>query len=214
MTGRNGSPFRTFRRFVRLSGPRSVVPLLIVFAFVLIVAWRFLLVRNGPDERVTVQALYRATDAGFLVDATLDPVLVDAVLESVTGGQRARITYVYRLYGPSSEFGAILGETLIEEISVSRTIAYDPFMEQYRIRDSRGLEEYHESVVTAVRELFRVTEVFLPARGATSGQYEVRARATVNPMVLAGPVFIVEPLLVDRTTRGPWVVALRREVPP
>ena len=214
MTGRNGSPFRTFRRFVRLSGPRSVVPFLLVFALLLIVAWRFFLVQNGPDERVSVEATYRATDTGFLVDATLEPVLVEAVLASVSEGQRARITFVFRLHGPSSEFGMILGDTLVEEISVSRTITYDPFLNQYRIRDTRDIEEYHESIVSAVRDLFRVSDVFLPTYAANSGEYEVRVRATVNPMVLAGPVFIVEPLLADRTTSGPWVVARPREASP
>lgn len=212
MRSKEGRSFRTLRRAVRFSGPRAAVPFLIAFAVMLPIAWRIVELSGARDARVELEASYRQQNGEYIVDASLKPVLVDRVVSSVEDGLRAEVTFAVRHYGQSGEFWGILGDTLIDEVTVSRTLSYDAFSEEYRIRDSLGRDFGYESVVEAVRELYRVSEIPISAGGtgnSPASDDSVRVRAVVNPMVLARPLFLVEPLLADRTLSGAWVDAER-----
>ncbi|MFW6368703.1 MAG: DUF4390 domain-containing protein, partial [Spirochaetota bacterium] len=208
MTAKEGRSIRTLRRAARFSGPRAVVPFLIAFAVLLPVAWRLGQLSGAGDERVELQATYREEGGRYLVDVSVKPVLVERVVESVEDGRRAEVSFGVRHYGTSDEFWGILGDTLIEEVTVSRTLSFDPFSGSYRVQDSLGYDAGYDSVVEAVRELYRVSEIPIPAgRNAGAGDDSIRARAVVNPMVLARPLFLARPLLAERTVSAAWVEA-------
>ncbi|MFP4644696.1 MAG: DUF4390 domain-containing protein [Spirochaetales bacterium] len=210
MTWRKGRPFRTLRSILRLTGPRTVVPFLLVIALALPFAWRAPSALVGEDDRIDVAANVRADNGAHLVNVRIDPVLVQRVIDTVEDGLRAQVTFFIRHYGPSEDFGGFLGETLIEELSVSRTLSYDPFTGEYLIDDSRGHESRHDTVVTAVRDLYQVSDVEV-ADDRHDPEYfssragEVRARAVVTPMVVADPVFLAAPLLGDGMSSSRWV---------
>ena len=212
MTWRKGKPLRTLRSIVRLTGPRTVVPFLLVFALVLPLAWQALSTRVGEDERIDVAASVRNENGAHLVDVRIDPVQVQQVLDTVENGLRARVTFFIRHYGPSEDFAGFLGETLIEEFAVSRTLSHDPFTDDYRIEDSRGQESRHDTVVTAIRDLYQVNNVEVAGDRYDPDYFseqagEVRARAVVTPMVVADSVFLAAPLLGDSMSASTWVRA-------
>lgn len=207
MIHREGRSFRTLRRVVRMSGPRAVIPFLVAFAVLLIVTWQLTLLDSGPDERVTVSASYTHDADGYLLDVRVSPVLIERILASVSDGNRAQISFVARRYARSDQYFGLLGNTLVSEILVTRTLSFDPYTEEYRIRDSRGHDEWYETVVNAVRELYRAESIRVPDHEGASSPADLRIRAVINPMVLANPLFLVEPLLADRRLTGAWVNA-------
>ncbi len=208
MTWQEGRSFLTLRSLVRLTGPRAVVPFLVVFAIILPFIWQGLFTRVSHDGRIDVAASVRTEDGDHLVNVRVEPIQVPRVLDTVEDGLRAQVMFLVRHYGPSDDFAGILGDTLIEELSVSRTLSYDPFTAQYLVEDSRGPERRHDSVVTAIRDLYRVTDVEIgnyDSRYFIDGTGEIRVRAIVTPMVVADPVFLAAPLLGERMVSSPWV---------
>ncbi len=210
MTWRKGNAFRTLRRLVRLTGPRAVVPFLLVFALILPFAWRALNLRFGHDEDIELGGSVRSEQSTHLVNVRMSPVQVERVLDTVENGLRAQVIFVIRHYGPSDDFTEILGDTLVQELSVSRTLSYDPFTSEYLVEDSRGVESRHDSVVNAIHDLYRADDIEVAHDQHDSdyfdtGTGEIRARGIVNTMVLSDPVFLVAPLLNGGMRSSPWV---------
>lgn len=210
MTWRKGRSFRTLRTVARLTGPRAVVPYLLVFVLIIPLAWYIVSTRTTRGEHVDLSVRVQIQDGVHLLDAEVDPVQVQQVLDTVEDGLRARVVFLVRHYGPTDDAAGLLGNTLIEELTVSRTLSHDPFNRDFLVRDSRGFESRYESVVPAVRDLFQVSDVEVADDRYDrdyfeQGTGEIRARAVVTPMVVAEPAFLAAPLLGDSVSSSQWV---------
>jgi hypothetical protein len=130
----------------------------------------------------------------------------EAVLDAIGRGLRSEIELTFRLYEPSRGMAALLGDHLLREIRVARTMRWEPFDLVYVLDEEADGIAQQPLTAADPRDLldaFFAVEWsrLLPAPSPMPPAAYVTARYRLSPVRIDGPLNLVA-LLFDVGTRS------------
>jgi hypothetical protein len=147
---------------------------------------------------------------GARVEVAFSPGPGDALERTLRDGLESRITFTVRLYERRAGIGAVFGDALLDERSVSRVAFYDVLAGRFVVEQDGRATAYPDGASLA--------DGFFSLRGlgldAATPQHErtryVAARAQYDPVRLSPPLTILTLFGVAARATTPWA---RRDVP-
>jgi hypothetical protein len=131
------------------------------------------------------------------------------VTDSLRRGLRSEIVYQMRVYAPGRGFAALMGDELLAEATVARTVSYDPFARWYVLEERVGSGEPQRQTET---DGARLLEAFFTAGGdrllslrspPPRGSY-IAARYRFSPVQVDGTLRIVTLFFDVGARTSPW----------
>jgi hypothetical protein len=131
------------------------------------------------------------------------------VADSLRRGLRSQIVFQMRVYAPGSGFAALLGDELLAEMTIARTVSYDPFARWYVLEERVGSGEPERQTEA---DAARLLEAFFTAGGdrllslrspPPRGSY-IAARYRFTPVQVDGTLRIVSLFFDVGARTSPW----------
>ncbi len=130
------------------------------------------------------------------------------VLENLSDGMRAGITFHIRLYRRATGPFSFLGDRLIAEEHPEFEAGWDVFADRYVLRGPRGQERRFQSADVFVAQFFSLSRYRLTnaASGLTDDHY-ILVQVALEPVKLVPPVNLVSLFSQQTMVSSQWVEA-------
>jgi hypothetical protein len=139
------------------------------------------------------------------------PAAGDALERTLRDGLESRITFTVRLYERRSGIGAVFGDALLDERSVSRVAFFDVLAGRFVVEQDGRATAYPDGASLA-EGFFSLRGLSLDAAAAPGRERTryVAARVLYDPVRLSPPLTILTLFGVAARATTPWA---RRDVP-
>lgn len=130
-------------------------------------------------------------------------VEAETVLDPLASGLESEIEYIVRQYTADGRLTALLGDRLLAEERRLYTAEWDPFADQYVLRDGGGEIRRFDEADELLRDFFSVGGITVPPPADGQESY-LMVQARLQPIRFVPALGILAILLPDDTIATPW----------
>ncbi|TVQ26567.1 MAG: hypothetical protein EA383_05095 [Spirochaetaceae bacterium] len=192
------------RRVVRVSAPGVAIPYVFLLLLISAVSIPLISTRGARQADLEVHAELRRSAQAWQLSVSAQPRARDEIAATLQDGLRARVTMYARLFATEDDGFSLLGRSVTDEIVIHQTLSYDPYLEGYRIVDSRAVETTVADLDAAIQRFFRIDGV-LATEGPGDAPSHGRVRMVLEPRVIPDALYLVRAVSGVHTMRSPWV---------